>query len=52
MWNMLYGVDKPVGVSEFTLSSSLPKALRDKLPDAKELEKEILRQMDKSDETD
>ncbi|PIQ44080.1 MAG: hypothetical protein COV52_02230 [Gammaproteobacteria bacterium CG11_big_fil_rev_8_21_14_0_20_46_22] len=47
----LRGVDKPVGVSEFTLSRSLPKALRDKLPDAKEIEKEILRQMDKPDET-
>jgi len=47
----LRGIDKPVGVSEFTLSRSLPKALRDKLPNAKEIEKEILRQMDKPDET-
>jgi hypothetical protein len=41
----LRGVKSPVGVAEFKLSKSLPKELCDKLPNPKELETEILREM-------
>jgi len=37
----LRGLNKPVGVSEYTLTSKLPKTLLDKLPDSKILQKEI-----------
>lgn len=41
----LRGVKNPVGVAEFKLSKSLPKELLDKLPNPKELEAELLREM-------
>ncbi len=47
----LRGLDKPVGVSEFKLTRILPKELSDKLPQAKEIEDEILRQLDGVDES-
>ncbi|TNF66845.1 MAG: DUF1016 domain-containing protein [Gammaproteobacteria bacterium] len=37
----LRGLNKPVGVSEYILTSKLPKTLLDKLPDSKTLQKEI-----------
>lgn len=37
----LRGLDKPVGVSEYILTSKLPKTLLDKLPDSKTLQKEV-----------
>lgn len=41
----LRGVKNPVGVSEFKLSKSLPKELTDKLPDVKEIETELMREL-------
>lgn len=41
----LRGIDKPMGVSEFRLSKDLPSSLQDKLPNAKELEDEILKEL-------
>lgn len=41
----LRGVKNPVGVSEFKLSKSLPKELSDKLPNVKELEAELMREL-------
>lgn len=41
----LRGINKPVGVSEFKLTRTLPKDLIDKLPDVKYLEDELLREM-------
>jgi hypothetical protein len=41
----LRGINKPVGVSEFRLSKTLPAELADKLPNPAELEKEILREL-------
>lgn len=41
----LRGVNNPVGVSEFQLSKSLPKELCDKLPNLRELEVELLREL-------
>lgn len=38
----LRGVNKPVGVSEYCLTSELPKELSDKLPDPEQLKSEIL----------
>lgn len=37
----LRDINKPVGVSEFTLTKKLPKELSDKLPDPKDLERQI-----------
>lgn len=37
----LRGLDKPVGVSEYLLTQELPNELKNKLPDAKQLEREI-----------
>ena len=45
----LRGVKNPVGVSEFRLSKSLPKELLDKLPNPKELEAELMRELDSED---
>jgi len=42
----LRGVKNPVGVSEFQLSKSLPNELLDKLPNPKELEKELMRELE------
>jgi len=47
----LRGVRNPVGVSEFRLSKSLPKEFFDKLPSPKELQQEIMRELDEN-ETD
>ncbi len=41
----LRGINKPVGVSEFRLSKTLPTELANKLPNPAELEKEILREL-------
>jgi hypothetical protein len=41
----LRGVKNPVGVSEFRLSKSLPTELLNKLPNPKELEEELLREL-------
>ncbi len=41
----LHGINKPMGVSEFRLSKQLPKELSNKLPSAKELEDEILKEL-------
>ncbi len=40
----LRGIKSPIGVSEFRLSKNLPEELYDKLPDPRELEKEILKE--------
>ena len=51
----LRGLDKPVGVSEYLLTKELPPELKNKLPDAKQLENEIRKEiktgksMDKSE---
>lgn len=45
----LRGVKNPVGVAEFRLSKSLPNELLDKLPDPRELEKEIMRELEKDE---
>jgi len=41
----LRGIDKPVGVSEFRLTRTLPAELSDKLPNPDELESEILKEL-------
>lgn len=41
----LRGIDKPVGVSEFKLTRTLPEGLMGMLPKAKKLEDEILREL-------
>jgi hypothetical protein len=41
----LRGLDKPVGVSGYLLTRELPKELKNKLPDAKQLEDEIRKEM-------
>lgn len=41
----LRGIDKPVGVSGYLLTRELPEELRNKLPDAKQLEEEIRKEM-------
>lgn len=41
----LRGIDKPVGVSEFRLTRTLPAEWSDKLPNPDELETEILREL-------
>lgn len=46
----LRGVKNPVGVSEFRLSKSLPNELLDKLPDPKELEDELMREINEESE--
>jgi len=45
----LRGINKPVGVAEFRLTRKLPKELRNKLPNVKELESEILKELKESD---
>lgn len=44
----LSGINKPIGVAKYALTKSLPEKLAGKLPDAKELEKEILKELEKS----
>lgn len=46
----LRGINKPVGVSEFRLSKTLPAELVDKLPNPNELEMEILRELGEGNE--
>lgn len=46
----LKDINKPIGVAGYKLSKDLPKEIADKLPDPKQLEAEILRKMDFSDE--
>lgn len=41
----LRGIDKPVGVAEFRLTKELPKELHTLLPDPKEIEVEIMREL-------
>lgn len=41
----LRGIDKPVGVAEYQLTTKLPKSLAGKIPDAKKLEQEIRREL-------
>ncbi|EGY29595.1 hypothetical protein Rin_00004330 [Candidatus Regiella insecticola 5.15] len=45
----LRGIEKPVGISGYSLTSELPPELRNKLPDPKILEKEIRREMGELD---
>lgn len=39
------GIRKPVGVAEYRLTRKLPKALAGKLPDARELKQEIMKEL-------
>ena len=48
----LRGTNKPIGVSEYRLTRELPPELRSKLPDARELENEIRREMGAPDAPD
>ncbi len=41
----LRGLDKPVGVSEYLLTRKLPEELKNKLPDAKQLEDKIRKEI-------
>ncbi len=41
----LRDITKPVGVAEFTLTKTLPKELSDKLPNPKELERQIRKEL-------
>ncbi len=41
----LRGIDKPMGVAGYSLTHDLPKDLAGKLPDAKQIEAEILREL-------
>lgn len=43
----LRGLDKPMGISEFRLTRHLPSELTDKLPDPRQIEKEIKIEMGK-----
>lgn len=48
----LRGLDKPVGVSGYVLTRELPDELKNKLPDAKQLEEEIRKEMEDITPTD
>lgn len=48
----LRGIDKPVGISEYRLTKELPPELKNKLPDAKQLEDEIRKEMNVFKESD
>ncbi len=45
----LKGIDKPVGVAEYTLTRKLPAELADKLPKPEELEKQIMQELGKEE---
>ena len=45
----LKGIDKPVGVAEYTLTRELPPDFAGKLPEAEELEREIMRELGKDE---
>ncbi|HHL2712884.1 TPA: PDDEXK nuclease domain-containing protein [Yersinia enterocolitica] len=49
---ILRGIDKPVGISGYLLTSELPPELRNKRLDPKVLEKEIRREMGELDTFD
>lgn len=42
----LRDIQKPIGVAEYRLTTKLPKALAGRIPDAKTLKKEILKELD------
>jgi predicted nuclease of restriction endonuclease-like (RecB) superfamily len=42
----LRGINNPIGISEFCLTRDLPRELNNKLPNAKELEREIFSKLD------
>lgn len=42
----LKGIDKPVGVAEYTLTRKLPSDFADKLPKPEELEKQIMQELE------
>ena len=46
----LRGIDKPVGVSEYQLTKTLPKELSDKLPNIKDIEATLLREFELFDD--
>jgi predicted nuclease of restriction endonuclease-like (RecB) superfamily len=46
----LRGLDKPVGVAEFRLTKTLPKNLSNKLPEPKELERQIRQELGEENE--
>jgi len=48
----LRGLDKPVGVSEYLLTRELPDELKNKLPDPKQLENEIRKEIDTMESMD
>ena len=48
----LRGIEKPVGVSEYRLTRELPPELKNKLPDAKQLEDQLRKEMSNLDDTD
>ena len=41
----LHGIDKPVGVAEYQSTNKLPKSLAGKLPNAKKLKREIMKEL-------
>ena len=41
----LRGIDKPVGVAEYKLTKELPIEIADQLPDARQIEQEILKEL-------
>lgn len=41
----LKGIDKPVGVAKYSLTRRLPPELKDKLPDPRKLEKQIMQEL-------
>lgn len=43
----LRGIQKPIGVAEYDLTNKLPRQLVDKLPDAKQLKSEIIKELKK-----
>lgn len=45
----LRNINKPVGVAEYSLTRELPENLADKLPDAKMIEEEILKELGEND---
>jgi len=46
----LRGIEKPIGVSEFRLTRTLPSELSGKLPEAKKIEAEIRKAIDEADD--
>jgi len=45
----LKGIDKPMGVAEYTLTRKLPSELADKLPRPEELERQIMQELGKEE---